>query len=141
MPSRQDVSTFVSLSRENKRSSKYLLASRWAPGGLEDKVESNDGSAFGSKALTKFRSATEPTEYSQIGKKDKNKFNDEDSSAMPYQSFQDSHTGKIPTTTNTKPTPRHIIDTLSEKNKVKMENPFLDLDKHKGLGSSRWDKE
>lgn len=82
MSFRQDLSTFADLSRENKRSFKYLLASRWAPGGLEDKVESNDGSAFGGNALAKFRSATEPIEYMQVGKKDKNNLNHEDSSAM-----------------------------------------------------------
>lgn len=85
MSFRQDLSTFADLSRENKPSSKYLQASRWAPGGLEDKLESNDGSDFPGKALAKFRPATEPTECREIGKKDKINFSCGGSSAMLYQ--------------------------------------------------------
>ncbi|KAK2607563.1 hypothetical protein N8I77_006227 [Diaporthe amygdali] len=40
---------------------------------------------------------------------------------------------------NTKATARRIIGELSEEEKaVKMENPFFDPEKHKGLASSRW---
>lgn len=58
---------------------------------------------------------------------------------QPTRDPQDHELETLPSISNTSATTRCIIGPLSEEEKtVKMENPFFDPEKHKGLSSSRW---
>lgn len=121
---------------------KGLSNSRWS----KDPVDkSSDNKA--TKGLSNSRWSACRGEYSQFGSKkkdmtaNKNKNNEKASNAMLNQPRRFTNL-ETPPTPETKPAPRCIIGPLSEEEKtVKMENPFFDPTKHKGLSSSRWANE
>lgn len=171
MSSHQDLASLTNLSKEDASSSKKLAASRWAPGGSEDQTVANDqitnnkmssnnatidkvttdkASTLAPKGLAKSMWSTDPAEGSQVDTKKvkataKNKTykdNNKASTLMLKQPHAAASTPEAPAPNEAEPQPRRIIGPLSEEEEtVKMENPFFDPTKHKGLGSSRWANE
>lgn len=152
---------FTNPLQENTSSSKNLAASRWAPGGFEDQSMANQKTAKEqapnnkatiplAKGIHSSRWATCPTERNQTWRKQKTNFNQKESkireknhlNLILNQPRRGTSNYEPPSTTNTMVTPRRIIGPLSEEEMtVKVENPFFDPKKHKGLGSSRWANE
>lgn len=114
MASQQMTNVMVPNNKTSKPTTNGLLNSRWAADTAEPLYTHN------SKAV-------------KVQQK-------KDLKPMLKQPSQDSHDHKTPPLINkTNVTTRCIIGPLSEEEKtVKMENPFFDPKKHKGLSSSRW---
>lgn len=146
-------SSLAQLAQEDTRVLKTLSASRWAPGGTEDQAMATDNSSnkkthtqlnnglAGSRwaADTVDSSQTGTKRASKIGQKNQNKKNHQikTPNSTINQPCQKINTRETHTLT-TPVTARRIIGALSAEEQVKMENPFFDPAKHKGLGSSRW---
>ncbi|KAG6360419.1 hypothetical protein INS49_011479 [Diaporthe citri] len=130
-----------------------LANSRWAPGAIDDQEmanqQMNNIQASTYKApkpttngLVNSRWAADAAEpyqsrnYNKDTKAQQKKY----TNSMLKKPFRDYHDHKTtPTTNMTNAMPRRIIGPLSEEEKtVKMENPFFNPEKHKGLSSSRW---
>lgn len=144
-------------------SSEGLAASRWAPGGIEDqnmasqqmanvKLSAGEVSATATNTLANSRWATDSTEASQASNEESDKVSQNNNNEASDQiqppnpnlnRLRRNTTNRdIPATTTANATPRRIIGPLSEEEEaVKVENPFFDPEKHKGLGSSRWANE
>lgn len=160
----QGIPSFTNLPEET-RSPKNLAASRWAPGGAEDQIIANKmngvemtgvklsndkastTTAATTKGLASSRWSTNPSGHNQADKKkamvtgnQKNKNNNENAASTALKHCRrGTNNYKTAPTANTMVTPCRIIGPLSEEEKtVKMENPFFNPNKHKGLGSSRW---
>lgn len=145
------------LPQENNWVPEKLSASRWAPGGTEDqamvidKPLNEEMPTPANSSLASSRWAADYAEPSQTGKKAA-KADQRNKSKKNNQNLKTLHsTSKQPLKNNNnreadsatkKPTERRIIGPLSQEEKeVKMENPFFDPTKHKGLSSSRWANE
>ena len=159
-PRRSDLAS-TSPAQENTRCSEALSASRWAPGGLEDQILASQKVANEqapkdkattptAKGISSSRWATDPAEHDQTeNKKVTNailkKSNKNHPTSKPSQQRLDTDknvdTDNILPSTPTQATfsQRRIIGPLTEEEKtVKMENPFFNPEKDKGLSSSRW---
>lgn len=159
MSSHRGDLAFTNPLHEDTSATKKLANSRWAPGGFEDQMISNQQMAIdqapNNKATTtalatgiySSRWATGPAEHIQTQHKKKTRFNQKRGqkatekkhlNLVPNQPFLGTNNHE-PSTTKTIATPSRLVGELSEEEKiVKMENPFFDPEKHKGLGSSRW---
>lgn len=155
--SHRRISSLTKLPQENNWVPEKLSASRWAPGGMEDQAMdiseplNEETPTPASNSLATSRWAADSAKPSQPGKKtakayqkNKNKKNHQQVKTLrsaldqPLKST-DNHEAPIAAT---KPTANRIIGPLSQEEKeVKMENPFFDPTKHKGLSSSRWANE
>lgn len=151
---------FTNLPQEDNMGPKKLADSRWAPGGIEDQMMDIDEASNQNmptpttNGLASSRWAADPTGPNQAGNKKPTK--------PDQKSEKNNHQMKAPNSilnqprpkikynrgtrgtrgTTTPATTRRIIGPLSaEEQEVKMENPFFDPTKHKGLGSSRWANE
>lgn len=144
-------------SQENTTPPKKLANSRWAPGSFEDQKipdqkmtnnqPSNDNAiTLPSKNIASSRWATghaphtktlhkKNTHFSQKGYKSAEK---KHSSLISNQPRVGTNDYKSSFGTKTKNTTQRLVGPLSEENSVKVENPFFNPEKHKGLGSSSW---
>lgn len=141
----------------NTYSSQKLSNSRWAPGGFEDQriadqkmaidqTPNNKATTAPATSIHTSRWSTDPVEHNKTQRK--TKLNQKGystnerppSSFRPKQKCRGTGTNTYKTSTaKTTATSRRLIGPLSEEEKsVKMETPFFDPEKHKGLGSSRW---
>lgn len=184
MSSHQNTSSSINLVKDNP-SPKTLSASRWAPGGFEDqmmtnnqttsdkpsntatttatnglpnpqwsntfsdKPSSNKATSSTANGLARSQWSAAPFTYNQINKKKvnvidhkkkhNNKASKKGSDVILNQPRRGINKHETSPTKQTTPAPRRIIGPLSEEEQmVKMENPFFNPEKHKGLGSSRW---
>lgn len=160
MSSHRGDLAFTVPSQENISSPKKLINSRWAPGGFEDQRVTDQKMAFqqgpddqpttpSAKGIHSSRWATGPAKRKQTQHKMEINFDQKnqkikENKPSNLKSKQGRRgTGakayKSSSTSKTTATPRRLIGPLSEEEKsIKMENPFFDSEKHKGLGSSRW---
>ncbi|KAG8160375.1 hypothetical protein KVR01_009911 [Diaporthe batatas] len=149
----QNKPTSNSLPKEDTWSPRNLVNSRWAPGGLEDRVASTDGSAFGAQAFVAAsrRARKDPAEIIQAGIDEAKKANEASTGAngpgskTPSMTLMESgqntitHKNDLPTKTPAIKNSNCTIGPLSEEEKkLKAANPLLDPTKHKGLSSSCW---
>lgn len=134
-----------------KAMTKSLATSRWASGPINQEMEDQKMTDVEmptvktikttTNGLLNSRWATDSAKPNQTGGNSnatKGQQKNHLSSTLMQSSY--SHDRKTPHTPNkTNLTTRRIIGPLSEEEKtVKMENPFFDPEKHKGLSSSRW---
>lgn len=160
MSSHRGDLAFTNPPQENSSSPKKLVNSRWAPGGFEDqriadqKIFYEQGpngkeTTPSAKRIHSSRWTTGPAERKQTQRKMEIDFNPKDHKINENESSNlnskqrrrgiGARADKSSSTSKTTATPRRIIGPLSEEEMiVKMENPFFDPYKHKGLGSSRW---
>lgn len=130
---------------------KSLATSRWASGPINQKMEDQQMTDVEmptvktikttTNGLLNSRWATDSAKPNQTGGNSnatKGQQKNHLSSTLMQPSY--SHDRKTPPTPDKiNLTTRRIIGPLSEEEKtVKMENPFFDPEKHKGLSSSRW---
>lgn len=158
--SSRGISNLTMLPQEDTWVPEKLSASRWAPGGMEDQAkamskpsdEKPTTPATNGLASSRWAADTPPNP-SQIGnknlkaakadQKNKNKKNHQMKArnSTLNQPRPNNKTRGTPAIT-TPATARCIIGPLSaEEKEVKMENPFFDPTRHKGLASSRWANE
>lgn len=106
----------VPTDKASKPTTNGLVNSRWAANAAEPRPIRNRG-----RAAPKVQQKKYPN-------------------SVLIQPTQDPHDHEtLPSISKTSATTRCIIGPLSEEEKtVKMENPFFDPEKHKGLSSSRW---
>ncbi|KAL1876961.1 hypothetical protein Daus18300_002568 [Diaporthe australafricana] len=133
-----DTSTPTKASKEGISYPRELALSRWAPGGIEDQnaaIENADTPKTSNIASSsESANATKPDnttadKQSKIASKDLNK--------TPSNKETKTVGGKQDETETT--ASNRIIGPLTEEEKsVKLENPFFNPDKDKGLSSSRW---
>lgn len=116
MASQQMTNIKIPTDKASKPTTNGLFNSRWAADTAETRQIRNRG-----RGATKFQQKKYPN-------------------SILKQPTQDPHNHKTPPSiSKTNATTRCIIGPLSEEEKtVKMENPFFDPKKHKGLSSSRW---
>lgn len=157
--SHRRISSLTKLPQENNWVPEKLSASRWAPGGMEDQAMDiseplNEKTPTpANNNLASSRWAVDSADPSQTGKKtakayqknkNKNKKNHQQVKKLnstSNQSLKNTNNHEAPSVT-TEPTAQRVIGPLSQEEKeVKMENPFFDPTKHKGLSSSRWANE
>lgn len=147
----QQTSNFkASTNKAAKPMDKSLATSRWASGTIDQEMEDQRITDFEmatvkiakttSNGLFNSRWATDSAKPDQTGGNSsatKAQQGNHLNSTLMQPSH--SHDRNTPLTTKTNLTTRRIIGPLSEEEKtVKMENPFFDPEKHKGLSSSRW---
>lgn len=137
--------------RASKPMNKSLATSRWASGTIDQEMEDQQMAGFEiptvkiakttSNGLLNSRWATDSAKPNQTGgNSNANKAQHKNHLNSTLIQPSHSHDRKNTLTPNkTNVTTRRIIGPLSEEEKtVKMENPFFDPEKHKGLSSSRW---
>lgn len=143
------ASTASTASTTRTTATKGLLNSQWSNTFFSDKPSSNNATSSTANGLARSQWSTAPFDYSQINKKKgnainhKNKHNNKarkkGSDVILNQPRRGVNKYETSPTTQTTLAPRRIIGPLSEEEQmVKMENPFFNPEKHKGLGSSRW---
>lgn len=147
------ISSLTKLPLEDTWVPEKLSASRWAPGGMEDqrmdisKASNNNMLTPASNGLASSHWAADPTEPSQTSnkkaakpdQKSKKKKNRQMKAPESLNQLRPNYNNRETPTIKEPVTARRIIGPLSaEEEEVKMENPFFDPTKHKGLGSSRW---
>lgn len=127
---------------------KGLASSQWFKDPVDNSPNSKATNTM-AKGLSSSRWSTAPIEHRQIDNKkvvvaeNKNKLKNENIEKASNMRLNQPRRGTAKRgtnlTTKMQSTPRRIIGPLSEEEQtVKMENPFFDPNKHKGLGSSRW---
>lgn len=155
--SHRGISSLTKLPQEDTWVPEKLSASRWAPGGMEDqrmdisKFSKDDMPTPATDGLASSHWAPDPAEPSQTGNKKTARPDQKNNKKYPGMKAQKSTVNQpspnFNNNNNHRETPiitapstaRRIIGPLSaEEEEVKMENPFFDPAKHKGLGSSRW---
>lgn len=152
----QLVNVKVPTNKASKATTNSLANSRWAAAAINDqmtasqqmpnlKTTTHEASKPTTNGLGNSRWAADTTKPRQVrnrrGAKVQQKKDTSSILKQPRQQpSQDSHDHKTPLSTNkTNATTNRIIGPLSEEEKtVKMENPFFNPEKHKGLSSSRW---
>ncbi|KAJ0125250.1 hypothetical protein J7T55_006595 [Diaporthe amygdali] len=129
-----------------------LASSRWAANPTEtatknvntlkkgnQQVVKDEAHVPSVNGLTKSLWAASPAEATnQTVNKKKNKVDEAKHKTNQKKNPHGTPTNLPAPVAKTKATPRRIIGELSEEKAVKMENPFFDPEKHKGLASSRW---
>ncbi|KAG6360418.1 hypothetical protein INS49_011478 [Diaporthe citri] len=151
------ISNLPKLPQEDIWVPKKLSSSRSAPSGMEDQAmaistpSDEKTTTPATNGLASSRWAAVPAEPSQVGNKKAAKADQENKNKKNHQMKPRNSTLNQPRPDNktrgtpaitTPATARRIIGPLSaEEKEVKMENPFFDPTKHKGLGSSRWANE
>lgn len=149
----QQMNNFkASTNKAPKPMTKSLASSRWASGIIDQEMEDQQMTDVEmptvktikttTNGLFNSRWATDSAKPNHTGgNKNATKVQQKNHlNTMLKRPSPDSRDRKTPPTTNkTNLTNRRIIGPLSEEEKtVKMENPFFDPEKHKGLSSSRW---
>lgn len=146
------VNVTVPTYKASKETTNSLANSRWAADAIDDqkmgsqqmtnvKIPTDKASKPTTNGLLKSRWATDTAEPHRIRNRRGAKVQQKKGpNSMLKQPCQDSHDHKTHSSTNqTNATTHRIIGPLSEEEKtVKMENPFFNPEKHKGLSSSRW---
>lgn len=157
MSSHRGDLAFTNPFQEKTSSPQKLSNSRCAPGGFEDQriadqkiaidqAPNNKATTPPATSIHTSRWSTGPVEQNKTQRKTKSNqkcYSISErlpSNLRPRQQRRGTGTNTYkPSPAKTTATPRRLIGPLSEEEEsVKMENPFLDPEKHQGLGSSRW---